>query len=192
MNLANRITIARILLMPVVVFFVLQPWQMFEIQFPHGQVSGTDLIAAVLFILATATDGIDGYIARSRNMITNFGKFMDPLADKLLISAVIVALVASARVPAWIAITVISREFAVTGLRLVGADEGRVIAAGSLGKWKTRLQVVAVAALLLNNFPFAYLGIPFATVLLYAATLMTIVSGIDYFVKNRDVLFGVH
>jgi CDP-diacylglycerol--glycerol-3-phosphate 3-phosphatidyltransferase len=191
-NLANRITIARILLMPVVVFFVLVPWPMFSIPMSGHVLAGHDLIAAIAFIVATATDGIDGYIARSRNMITNFGKFMDPLADKLLVCAVIVALVARAMVPAWIAIVIISREFAVTGLRMIGADEGIVIAAGSLGKWKTRLQVVAIAAVLLDNFPFAYIGIPFDVIALYAATIMTIVSGIDYFIKNRNVLLSTH
>ncbi len=188
MNLANRITIARIISMPVVVFFVLEPYTWFNVVLGSVTLTGRDILAVVLFLIATGSDGIDGYIARSRNMITDFGKFLDPLADKLLISAVLIALVQVHEVPAWVTIVIVTREFAVTGLRLVAADSGEVIAAGTLGKWKTRLQVVAVAAILLHDFPFAYIGIPFSMIMLYVAAAMTIISGVDYFIKNWHVI----
>ena len=188
MNLANRITIARIILMPVVVWLILRPFGWFAVTAGGRTLTGGDLLAAAVFILATASDGLDGYIARKRNMITNFGKFLDPLADKLLVCAVLIALVALREVPAWMAIVIVSREFAVTGLRLVAADDGTVIAAGSLGKWKTRLQVIALSAVILQNFPFAYAGIPFAAVALYLAVLLTVISGVDYFAKNWNVI----
>ena len=188
MNLANRITLARIIAMPIVVFFQLAPIHGFDARVGGLDLTLRDLVATVLFLIATLSDGIDGYIARKYRMITNFGKFVDPLADKLLICAVLIGLVDVHRVASWIAIVIISREFAVTGLRLVAADDGVVIAAGSLGKWKTRLQVVAITALMLNNFPFSYWGIPFAMVMIYLAVFMTIVSGVDYFVRNWKII----
>ena len=102
-----------------------------------------------------------------------------------------IALVEIHQVPAWIAIVILTRELAVTGLRLVASDEGIVIAAGKLGKWKTRLQVVSITAILIDNFPFSYLHLPFATIMLYLAVIMTLVSGIDYFVKNRHIFSGI-
>jgi len=191
-NLANKITVARVLMTPIVVLIMLLPKGMGSVVLAGHLLTGSDWVAAVLFLLATASDGLDGYIARKRNMITNFGKFLDPLADKLLICAVLVALVASGQVPAWITIVIVSREFAVTGLRLVAVDEGIVIAAGSLGKWKTRVQVAAILAVLLKNFPFFYLGLPVDSVLLYAAVILTLWSGIDYFARNWRVIDPSH
>ncbi len=192
MNLANRITVARIILMPIVLVLLLMPFPLFTLPAPGRALTGGQLLSTCVFVLAAASDGLDGYIARTRNMITDFGKFLDPLADKLLIGSVLIALIQLGEVPAWVAIVVISREFAVTGLRLVAADTGIVIAAGTLGKWKTRLQVVAVTAVMLGNYPFVYLGVPVATILLYAAVVMTVVSGVDYFVKNWRVIDAAH
>lgn len=187
-NLANRITIARVLMTPVVVAFMLVPGTWGSIVLDGRTLTGNEWTAAILFALATGSDGLDGYIARKYHLITNFGKFLDPLADKLLICAVLVALVDSHQVPAWMTIVIVSREFAVTGLRLVAADDGVVIAAGSLGKWKTRLQVIAVLAVLLKNFPFFYLGVPMAAILLYIAVILTVVSGVDYFARNWRII----
>lgn len=192
MNLANRITVARIILMPIVVALLLMPFPLFTLPTPGRALTGGQLLSTGIFVIATASDGLDGYIARKRNMITNFGKFLDPLADKLLIGSVLIALISLGEVPAWVAIVVISREFAVTGLRLVAADAGVVIAAGALGKWKTRLQVVGVTAVMLGNYPFVYIGVPVATILLYAAVVMTVVSGADYFVKNWSIIDAAH
>ncbi len=191
MNLPNRITLTRVGMIPFVVVFLLIPAPLFTFDLRHGVLTGSDLIATALFLLAAATDGIDGHLARSRGLITNFGKFLDPLADKLLAAAALVALVQLDRAPAWAVIVILSREFAVTGLRLVAVEGGRVIAAGPLGKWKTRLQFVAIPALMLNNFPFSLIGLPVAEILFYAATAMTVISGIDYFVQNRKVFAGM-
>lgn len=188
MNLANRITLARIALIPIVILFMFWPGRFVEWGMGGSATTGGDLVAAALFLVAAGTDGLDGYIARKRNLITNFGKFIDPLADKLLVSGVLIVLVYLHRVAPWIAIVIVSREFAVTGLRLIAAADGQVIAASDLGKWKTRLQIGALAVLMVNNFPFSYAGIPMDGILLYAAVIMTIVSAVDYFRKNWRVV----
>lgn len=188
MNLPNKITLARIFLVPVVMLFLLVHFDLGAIVFGEIQMTYSEIIATLIFILAASTDGLDGYIARKRKLVTNLGKFLDPLADKLLISAALISLVEMDRLDAWIAIVIISREFAVTGLRLVAAAEGNVIAASPLGKLKTWIQIVAIVALMINNFPFATIGFPFATIAIWAAVIITILSGIDYFVKNRQVI----
>jgi len=146
------------------------------------------MIAAFVFIVVASTDVLDGYIARKRKLITNFGKFLDPLADKLLVSAVLISLVEMQRLSAWVAILIISREFAVTGLRLVAAAEGIVLAASKLGKLKTITQIIAMVALIINNFPFSIVGFDFDILMVYVMVVITLVSGIDYFVKNKQVI----
>jgi len=172
-NLANKITLARILLVPLVMFFLLtlHEWA-----------------ALFVFLLAALTDGLDGYVARKHRLVTNMGKFLDPLADKLLISAVLIALVQLQRLDAWMATIIICREFAVTGLRLVGAADGLVIAASRMGKLKTVSQIVAISLLIVDNFPFFHWGIPLAYVAIWLAVILTVVSGIEYFLKNWSVL----
>src|SRR5699024_217988 len=133
----------------------------------------THFIATILFGIAAGTDWLDGYYARKYNLITNLGKFLDPLADKLLVSAALILLVELQLAPAWIVIIIISREFAVTVLRLVAAGEGIVLAASNMGKLKTVTQIMAVLLLLLHNFPFSYLNFPFATIILYIAMVIT-------------------
>ncbi len=183
LNLANKLTLVRIFLVPVFVLVA-------STQIPYG-----DLFAAVIFIAAAATDGLDGYVARTRKEITVLGKFMDPLADKLLISAALIALVDMGRISSWVAIIIISREFAVTGLRTIAAAEGVVVAASHLGKLKTITQIVAITALLLEDFYYIRVWIPFdlfhifANVMLYIAVFFTVYSGIDYLVKCWDFLF---
>ncbi|MEJ8548344.1 CDP-diacylglycerol--glycerol-3-phosphate 3-phosphatidyltransferase [Brevibacillus borstelensis] len=188
MNLANRITLARIFLVPVVMFFLLVRYNIGSFTIGSLTMTYNELIAALVFILAASTDGLDGYIARKRKIVTNLGKFLDPLADKLLISAALISLVEMQRLEAWIAIIIISREFAVTGLRLVAAAEGQVIAASALGKIKTWIQIVAITAVMIRNFPFAIFGIPFDTVAIWAMVVITLYSGYDYFAKNRNVI----
>ena len=148
----------------------------------------THFVAGVIFLIASLTDWLDGYYARKYNLITNMGKFLDPLADKLLVSAAFILLVELDLAAAWIVILIISREFAVTGLRLVAAGEGVVLAASNMGKLKTVSQITAIAFLLLHNFPFSYLGIPMDTIVLYIALILTTWSGIEYFVKNWHVM----
>ena len=168
LNLPNALTLLRILAVPVVVVALL-------VEMPNG-----DIIAAAVFAAAALTDGLDGYIARSRNSITNFGKLMDPLADKLLIIGALVSLVSLGRLEAWVAMVIIAREVAVTILRTIAAERGLVIAASWLGKAKTVLQIAAVIALIATNPSPAWVD-----VLVYAAVAVTIVSGADYFFGLR-------
>ncbi|WP_195573290.1 CDP-diacylglycerol--glycerol-3-phosphate 3-phosphatidyltransferase [Paenibacillus sp. 1001270B_150601_E10] len=189
MNLANKITLARIFLVPIMMFFLLVNFDSYKpIQFQDFSITYTQIIAALIFIIAASTDGLDGYIARSRKMVTSLGKLLDPLADKLLVAAVLISLVEMGKCDAWIAIVIISREFAVTGLRQVALLEGQVVAASKWGKWKTAIQITAIIAMLLNNFPFALIGVRFDLIATWAAALITVYSGIDYFVKNKNVL----
>lgn len=168
LNLPNFLTLLRILAVPVVVVALLDGT-------PHG-----DTLAAIVFALAAVTDGLDGYIARSRDSVTTFGKLMDPLADKLLITAALVSLVSLGRLPAWVAMVIIAREFAVTVLRSIAAERGVVIAASWMGKVKTVLQIGAVFGLIaFNPAPLA------VDLLVYAAVIATIVSGLDYFFGLR-------
>lgn len=168
LNLPNVLTLLRILAVPVVVVALLD-------ETPHG-----DTLAAIVFALAALTDGLDGYFARSRDSITTFGKLMDPLADKLLITAALVSLVSLNRLPAWVAMVIIAREFAVTGLRSIAADRGVVIAASWMGKVKTVLQIGAVFALIIFNPAPLWVD-----VLVYLALVATVISGLDYFFGLR-------
>lgn len=158
-------------------------WQMNGETYPL-----THLVAAIIFLVASATDWLDGYYARKYNLITNMGKFLDPLADKLLVSAAFILLVELDLIAAWIVIVIVSREFAVTGFRLVAAGEGVVLAASSMGKLKTASQLIAIALLLLHNFPFAYMNIAVDTIVVYIALILTVWSGVDYFIKNWHVV----
>lgn len=190
MNLPNKITVARICLIPLflVVMLVDFNWGSFIIE---GEVVPySHLVGAAIFIFASTTDWVDGYIARKYNLVTNMGKFLDPLADKLLVSAALITLVQLGYVSAWVTIIIISREFAVTGLRLLLAGEGEVVAAATLGKIKTWIQIVAISAYLLHDIPFIFIGIPFADIAMWGAVIMTIWSGWDYFAKNKDVLLS--
>ncbi len=188
MNLPNKITLARIFLVPVVMLFLLVRFDFGVLTIGTFKITYSEIIATLIFILAASTDGLDGYIARKKKLVTNLGKFLDPLADKLLISAVLISLVEMQRLDAWVAIIIISREFAVTGLRLVAVAEGQIIAASNWGKLKTVVQIVAVCALMINNFPFSYIGLPFSTIAVWVAVIITLFSGIDYFIKNKHVI----
>lgn len=188
MNIPNRITLSRILLIPIFIVIMSVPFNWGEWDIGNSSLPISHFVGALLFIIASATDWIDGHYARKHNLVTNLGKFLDPLADKLLVSAALILLVEMGLAPAWVVIIIISREFAVTGLRLVAAGEGIVLAAGSMGKLKTATQMIAIAILLLHNFPFSFIGFPFGTVMLYIALFFTVLSGYDYFVKNWHVM----
>ncbi|OEG00471.1 CDP-diacylglycerol--glycerol-3-phosphate 3-phosphatidyltransferase [Vulcanibacillus modesticaldus] len=188
MNLPNKITLVRIFLVPVIMIFLLIKFDFGEIIIAGEVVTYSEIIATVIFIIAAVTDGLDGYIARKWKLITNLGKLLDPLADKLLITASLISLVEMQRLPAWIAIVIISREFAITGLRQIAAAEGKVIAASKLGKLKTITQIIAVVLLMLNNFPFTFLHIPVDQWMIWIAVIITVVSGVDYFIKNLHVI----
>ncbi|MGN0272871.1 MAG: CDP-diacylglycerol--glycerol-3-phosphate 3-phosphatidyltransferase [Lachnospiraceae bacterium] len=176
MNLPNKLTIFRVILIPFFVFFLLAPY------FPgYGK-----YIAVAIFIVASLTDLADGKIARKYNLVTNFGKFMDPLADKLLVCSAMICLVETKKLAAWIVIIIIAREFIISGFRLVASDNGVVIAASYWGKFKTTFQMLMIIALILD-FSNKYFQI-LSTVLVYVALILTVVSLIDYIVKNKDVL----
>ena len=174
MNLANRLTMLRIALIPV--FLVV-----LYLDFPYNR-----YVALVIFILASATDFVDGHIARSRNLITDFGKFMDPLADKMLVMAAMLWFVEVGRMPAWALLIVVVREFAVSGLRLIAVDNGRVIAAAWSGKVKTASTMVGICLMLLPVPPVV------DTLVTAVIVLTTVYSGIEYFVKNKDVIDWSH
>jgi len=190
MNLPNKITISRIFLIPVFLIIMLVPLEWGEVSFLGATLPINHLVGALIFIIASATDWVDGHYARKLNLVTNLGKFLDPLADKLLVSAALIVLVELNFAPSWIVITIISREFAVTGLRLLLAEGGEVVAANMLGKIKTWTQIVAISALLLHNIIFALISIPFADIALWVALFFTIWSGWDYFAKNKQVFFN--
>ncbi|MPQ25780.1 CDP-diacylglycerol--glycerol-3-phosphate 3-phosphatidyltransferase [Bacillus paralicheniformis] len=187
-NLPNKITLSRIALIPVFMIIMLVPFQWGSVSFGSESIPVTHLVGALLFIFASVTDWVDGYYARKLNLVTNFGKFLDPLADKLLVSSALIILVHYHLAPAWMAIVIISREFAVTGLRLVLAGTGEVVAANMLGKVKTWAQIIAISALLLHNLPFELVSFPFGSLALWVAVFFTVVSGWDYFAKNWDAL----
>ncbi|WP_424236089.1 CDP-diacylglycerol--glycerol-3-phosphate 3-phosphatidyltransferase [Bhargavaea ginsengi] len=188
MNLPNKITVARILLIPVFILFMLADFGMGTISAGGVDLPIEHLIGGVIFIIAALTDWFDGHLARKYNLVTNMGKFLDPLADKLLVSSALIILVEMGFAPSWVVILIISREFAVTGLRLILAGGGEVVAANMLGKIKTTTQLIATIFLLLHNVFFEAVGVPFGTIMLYIALFFTVWSGADYFYKNRRVL----
>ena len=190
MNLPNKLTLLRMILIPVLVLFLL--WE---------QLTGTPLlgeadpwIALTVFVIASLTDFFDGRIARGRGLITNFGKLMDPLADKLLVCSALVCLVALDRIPAWIVIIIIAREFVISGVRQLAAEQGRVIAASYWGKFKTFSQMLMIICMIINLHAIGEAqGVPYGIltdVLMWTAFALTLISMIDYLIKNRDVIVG--
>ncbi|GAF63582.1 CDP-diacylglycerol--glycerol-3-phosphate 3-phosphatidyltransferase [Alkalihalobacillus trypoxylicola] len=188
MNLPNKITVSRMILIPIFMVFLLVDLPFGTFEWLGVEIPVHHFIAALIFIFASSTDWLDGYYARKLNLVTNFGKFLDPLADKLLVTAALIGLVQIDLLAGWIAIVIISREFAVTGIRLIAAADGDVIAASPLGKWKTVFQIIGISALMLYNIPFSIISFPFDQIMIWIATILTIVSGVDYFIKNKHVL----
>ena len=175
MNLPNKLTMARVIMIPFFVFFLL--WQ-------NGENRTFRMIALALFIIASLTDLLDGKIARKYNLVTNFGKFMDPLADKLLVCSALICLIELNALPAWMVIVIISREFIISGFRLIASDNGVVIAASYWGKFKTTFQMVSVVLLILDIPALAFV----TTICVWIALLLTIVSLVDYIYKNHKIL----
>ena len=176
MNLPNKLTTFRVILIPFFVFFMLAP----------NMTGINHYIAAAIFIVASLTDLLDGKIARKYNLVTNFGKFMDPLADKLLVCSAMIRPIQTGQLAAWIVVIIIAREFIISGFRLIASDNGVVIAASYWGKFKTTFQMLMVIVLILNvQMPFFQI---LGKILTYAALILTVVSLIDYIVKNKDVL----
>ena len=175
MNLPNKLTILRVIMIP---FFVI------ALMLEGGANQTYRCIAAAIFIIASLTDMLDGKIARKYNLVTNFGKFMDPLADKLLVCSALICMIELGQLPAWMVLIIIAREFIISGFRLVASDNGVVIAASYWGKWKTTFQMISVVLLVLNIEALSM--ITNATV--WIALALTVISLVDYIVKNAGVL----
>ena len=173
MNLPNKLTMFRVILIPFFVVFMLVNITLYD-----------KWIALGIFIIASLTDLLDGKIARKYNLVTNFGKFMDPLADKLLVCSALICLVALAKIPAWMVIVIIAREFIISGFRLIASDNGVVIAASYWGKFKTTFQMVMICLMIADIAAISLL----TTVVMWAALVLTVVSLVDYLVKNKDVM----
>lgn len=174
MNLPNKLTILRVVMIPFFVLFMLVPLT--------GE--GDKWIALALFIVASLTDLLDGHIARKYNLITNFGKFMDPLADKLLVCSALICLVELGRIPSWMVIVIIAREFIISGFRLIASDNGVVIAASYWGKFKTTFQMVMIC-LMIANLGALHLV---TDIVMWIALLLTVISLMDYLIKNKEIM----
>lgn len=177
MNLPNKITTIRVFMIPLYLVFMLVP------QIPYGR-----LIAGIIFTIAAITDALDGYIARKNNLITNFGKFMDPLADKLLVCSALICFVELHIMPSWIAIIIIAREFIISGFRLIASDSGVVLAAGWWGKIKTNVQII-MSVMLTIDLDYKFINI-LELIAVYLALALTIISMMDYLIKNRNLIFN--
>lgn len=186
MNLPNKLTIFRVILIVPFVLLLLggyQEWGWFMALF-GGIKEYVDYIALGIFIIASLTDLIDGKIARKYNLVTNFGKFMDPLADKLLVCAALIALTEMGRIPSWVVIVIISREFIISGFRLIASDNGVVIAASYWGKFKTTFQMIMVCLMIANIEALSVL----TAIIMWIALVLTVVSLVDYLWKNKEVM----
>ena len=193
MNLPNKLTIVRMIMIVPFVLFLLggfYQWGWLSACLPY-----VDYIALAIFVIASLTDMLDGKIARKYNLVTNFGKFMDPLADKLLVCSAMICLVEMGRIPAWIVIVIISREFIISGFRLVASDNGVVIAASYWGKFKTVFQMIMICLMIVDNAYFPLAGTLIWTVLvqlvMWIALALTVISLLDYVIKNRSVMADV-
>lgn len=190
MNLPNKLTVLRIFMIPIFIIVVSVPMDWGTITVGDVGLEITQLVGAIIFAVASITDWLDGKIARARGLVTNFGKFADPLADKMLVMTAFIMLVGQGKTPAWVVAIIVCRELAVTGLRLLLVEGGEVMAAAWPGKVKTATQMIAIILLLINNIPFNLMGLPMADIMLYACLVFTIYSGVDYFAKNAEVFKG--
>lgn len=194
MNLPNKITLCRIILIP---FMMIVP--LFGIKSTLLGINVGNLISLAIFLIASFTDYLDGHIARKNNLVTNFGKFLDPIADKLLVLTALIMFVEAGKLPAWIPVVIAAREFMVSGIRMLAAGEGNVIAASMLGKIKTVSQMIAISLAFVDNNPFMAftskcLCIPelvlniLMSIAMIVSVIATIWSGIDYFEKSKDIV----
>lgn len=191
MNLPNRLSIFRICLVPLIALIYLFPYAQFgievmEFEFNHVSLRLTNMIVLSLFIIASITDYLDGHIARKHQMITSFGKFIDPIADKMLVNTMLILFAASGTVPVLPVIIMIWRDTIVDGLRMQASAKGKVVAAGFMGKVKTVLQMLTIVVILLNNLPFELARFPMGELLLWFSACISVVSGVSYFMQLKD------
>lgn len=195
MNLANKLTMLRIFLTVVLIGVLLFPFESVGIQLPVIPVKGLRvethyLLAAIIFAVASFTDFLDGYIARKYNMVTDFGKMVDAIADKMLVNSTLVILAAQRQIPALIVVIILLRDNIVNTIKMIAGSKGKVIAAIKSGKLKTTFLMIGIIATLCLNLPFEIWGLNVSDGILILATFFSIYSGVEYFIKNKDIVFG--
>lgn len=191
MNLPNKLTMLRMAMIPLIMLVYLFPYEAIGMKYVVYDIQGihlslVNIIALVIYVTAAFTDTLDGHIARSRHLITTFGKFADPIADKLLTTTMFLMFVSRGIIPVVPVIIMVARDTIVDGCRMAAAGNGTVVAAGSMGKLKTVLQMITVALILLNNIPFAFFNVPFASLMLWLSAIVSAISGIQYFNQCKD------
>lgn len=194
MNLPNKITIVRIILAVLMLVLLMVPWHDLNIEFPIYLVNGETLnlkyiIAGIIFVVASLTDFLDGYLARSRNMVTDFGKVADAIADKVLVNGLLIILAYDRLIPVLIPVVIITRDIIVDSCKMISGNKGKVVAASFLGKAKTMCMMIGLTLVLFNNIPFNYFNFPLADILVLIATLLSVVSGCQYYYNCREFLF---
>lgn len=194
MNLPNKISMFRLFLIPIIVFAKLFPFAQFGIMIPYLRVgfvtiSLLNLVLLSLFLVASISDFLDGYIARKYNQITTLGKFIDPIADKALTTTMFILFAVDGIIPPLVVLIMVWRDILVDGIRMMCAERGVVVAAGLLGKAKTVAQMVAIVLVLLNNLPFALVGVPVADIMIWLSVFLSVISGFSYFIQAKDLIF---
>ena len=194
MNLPNKLTVMRICLIPIILLIAIFPYAQFNIdvgalEVGHVSVSYVNLVMLVLFLVASFTDFLDGFIARKYNLITTFGKFADPIADKLLVTSMFILFASKGIIPVVPVILMVARDTIVDMCRMLASTNGVVVAAGFMGKLKTVLQMVTISVILMSNLPFELYRIPFADVMLWFTTCVSVASGLDYFNQLKEYIF---
>lgn len=194
MNLPNRLTVIRIVMIPVIVAIYLFPYAQFNIEIPQYDVgfvslSLINIVVLVLFLLTSFTDFLDGYLARKNNLITTFGKFADPIADKLLVNSMFILFASKGIISVVPVLIMIGRDVIVDGCRMIASSNGKVVAAGYLGKVKTVAQMLSISLILINNLPFELWNIAISDVVLWFATIVSFVSGVSYFKQMKEYIF---
>lgn len=192
MNLPNKITVTRIILAIIILILLMVPWYQFSFSFPVFQVAGRiniDLkyiIAGVIFVIAALTDFIDGHIARSKNLVTDFGKVMDAIADKVLVNGLLIILACDHKISVAIPVIIITRDIFVDSFKMASGKKGKVVAASFLGKAKTMCMMIGITLTMFYNLPFELIGINIAGALLMIATILSVISGCEYYYKTKD------
>ena len=195
MNLPNKITVTRIILSILTLIFLVLPWYQFGISFPMFTFMGKVIvdskyvIAGILFVVASLSDFLDGYIARSQNMVTDFGKVMDAIADKILVNGVLIILAYNGFISIAIPIIIITRDTFVDSIKMVSGNNGKVIAASMLGKAKTVCMLIGLSFMFFYNLPFELINIPVADILILVACLLSVISGCEYYYKAKELIF---
>ena len=194
MNLPNRLTVMRIIMIPVIILIAIFPYSQFGIEIPMLQfgfvtLSAVNIVMLVLFCVASFTDFLDGYLERKNNLVTTFGKFADPIADKLLVTTMYILFAAQGTIPVVPVLIMVARDTIVDGIRMIASSNGVVMAAGYLGKLKTVVQMLSIITILLNNLPFELYRLPVSDFLLWFAAFTSLASGISYFNQMKEYIF---